>query len=221
MNYPFSRSTFALIFLTSLYSVGLVFLRFIFTQQQDFFFLVWNLGLAWIPFALSVVLWRYYREHRSVLFWVLTLVWLLFLPNAFYLLTDLVHLKHSLEISFWFDLFMIMSFVWNGLLLGVLSVRLMHDLLERYVGVQMGWILVQGILFLNAIGIYLGRFLGFNSWDIVANPSNVGGYLANQLVGPESSLRSYALVFFFYLFFALVYATFRSLHRGELLQKLD
>jgi len=221
MKYPFTRSAFALILLTSLYSIALVFLRQFVTGESGFLFLIWNLGLAWIPFVLAVLIWGLYTGKRTWHFWFLSLLWLLFLPNSFYLITDLVHLRHSVDISFWFDLFMIMSFVWNGLLLGVLSVRLMHDLIEQMVGEYLGWILVQGILLLVAIGIYLGRFLGFNSWDVVANPSHIGSYIATSFIVPQDSLRSYAFVFFFYLFYALVYATFRSLHRGDLLRNLD
>jgi uncharacterized membrane protein len=212
MNFPLIRSAYLLLLLSSLYSTVLVVVRLILTDQYKFFFLIWNLCLAWIPFLLALFLFDYYRKRGTTwMFWVLTLCWLLFLPNAFYLVTDFVHLRRTVAISFWFDLVMIASFAWNGLLLGMISLRCMHALFERWLGSRWGWLAVQGVLLLVAVGVYLGRFIRFNSWDVVSNPSDVGLYLAANLSNLSDSLRSYALILFFYLFFAIVYSTARTL----------
>ena len=219
MKQPFTRSAWTLIFLSSFYSVALVGVRFLMTREVHFFFLIWNLALAWIPFLLAAFLWSNFQAKLSWVFWLLAVCWVLFLPNTFYMMTDLVHLQRTITISFWFDLVTVMSFVWNGLLLGLLSTYLMHDLLERYATKRLSWVVVHGVLFLTALGVYLGRFLGFNSWDIIANPSDVGTYFAHSFLAPLDTARGYAFVFFFYLFFALVYMTFRTMQKGLLLKE--
>ncbi len=90
------------------------------TGSYFFLFLVWNLFLALIPFAISTYLVSK-PEISKVRLFLWATVWLLFLPNAPYIVTDLVHLKLHNPFWGWFDVLLLVSFAINGLLLYFLS----------------------------------------------------------------------------------------------------
>src|SRR5438270_13195245 len=114
------------LFLSCCFSVGLVLFRIIYTHQILFLGLIWNLFLAFLPFLLSN--WIYgNKEIRSKwAFAIAAFIWLLLIPNAFYIITDLFHLHHKDNCPLWYDLALLYSFAWNGLLFGILSVRQME-----------------------------------------------------------------------------------------------
>ncbi|MCW5520715.1 DUF1361 domain-containing protein [Aureitalea sp. L0-47] len=169
-TYFFNRfNTFSTLTLTSLGALMLLMLRVKLTHSFFLLFMVWNLFLAFIPFAISSFL--KYRPAR-VSRWVLLCwgaAWLVFLPNAPYMLTDLIHLISD-ESIIWFDLVLILGFAINGLLFYYLSVRDMTEMIKQ-VGTPY-WI--RGILLflpvLISIGVYIGRFQRWNSWDILTEP---------------------------------------------------
>lgn len=142
--------------------------RFLHTASPAYGFLLWNLFLAWLPvlFAWLASRWRRYPPllllHSSL--------WLLFLPNAPYLLTDLIHLGRWGGISPWYDLLMLMLFALTGLLLGFFSLSTMQDLVTERLGVMAGWLFAGTALALSSFGVYLGRFGRWNSWDLLTQP---------------------------------------------------
>lgn len=131
-------------------------------------YLVWNLVLAWLPLVLAGLLVVTYARSRSSLE-LLTVgaVWLIFLPNAPYVLTDFVHLgfEHRL-----FDTVLIGSFALTALALGFVSLVLVQLVVTRIGGALLGWLVAIGSLFAASFGIYLGRVLRFNSWDVISRP---------------------------------------------------
>jgi len=136
-----------------------------------FLFLVWNLFLAWVPYLITLVLDPVHQRFKSRLITGGTLVcWLLFLPNAPYILTDLLHLKSRSPIPHWFDLMLILSFAWTGLMLGLLSLYRVQLFMNKWLSTKLSWLLTIGIIGLTGFGVYLGRFLRWNSWDILNNP---------------------------------------------------
>jgi uncharacterized membrane protein len=131
-------------------------------------YLVWNLVLAWVPLALAVLLVVSYARSRSPAELVAVgAAWFVFLPNAPYVLTDFVHLgtEHKL-----FDTIVIGSFALTALALGFLSLVLVQLVVTRAVGAALGWLTAIVSLFAASFGIYLGRVLRFNSWDVVKRP---------------------------------------------------
>jgi uncharacterized membrane protein len=101
--------------------------------------------------------------------------WLLFIPNSFYIITDLVHFTHIRTAPKWFDLLLIFSFAWNGILCGIISLRRVESLMILLRGKQFSVFLVFVVMWLCSFGIYIGRFLRYNSWDIITNPFSLAG----------------------------------------------
>ena len=136
-----------------------------------FFFLVWNLFLAWIPYWVSLTL-SSIRDgkFRRIKTGFTLIVWLLFFPNAPYILTDLLHFRNFGDVPMWYDLMMLLSFAFTGVMLGWLSLMEVQDFLKsrHSRGVARGLTFVA--LILCSYGIYLGRFQRWNSWDVLINP---------------------------------------------------
>ena len=158
--------------LASLFCVGLVVLRMIESGSSDFSGLIWNLFLAWIPFALAVAVydgWRRKRARGTLV--VLGALWLLFFPNAPYIVTDFVHLERTADAPYWYDAVTVSAFAWTGVLLGFASLFLVQTVVRQWRGVVAGWVFAAAALALGSLGIYLGRFLRLNSWDALEHPS--------------------------------------------------
>jgi uncharacterized membrane protein len=165
-------ATILALFAASLFCVALVVVRNVHTGNVDLRYLIWNLFLAWIPFALAVFVYDRWRRRRGgLLLFVLGVLWLLFFPNAPYIATDFVHLEHDPSIPYWYDAVTIAAFAWIGVLLGFASLYLMQTVVRQWRGAVAGWIFAFAAIGLGSLGIYLGRFLRLNSWDAVEHPS--------------------------------------------------
>jgi uncharacterized membrane protein len=160
------------LFAGSLFCVALVLVRNVHTGNVNFRYLIWNLFLAWIPFALAVFVYDRWRRRRTGLL-LLTLggLWLLFFPNAPYIATDFVHLQRSSLVPYWYDAVTIAAFAWVGLMLGFASLYLMQTVVRQWRGAVTGWVFAVFAIGLCSLGIYLGRFLRLNSWDALEHPS--------------------------------------------------
>jgi uncharacterized membrane protein len=156
----------------SLFCVALVLVRYAESGSTNFFGLIWNLFLAWIPFVLAVVVYDRWRRHgaRPALV-VIGVLWLLFFPNAPYIVTDFVHLDQTTDAPYWYDAVTVSAFAWTGVLLGFASLFLMQTVVRQWRGVVSGWVFAGVALALGSLGIYLGRFLRLNSWDAVEHPT--------------------------------------------------
>jgi uncharacterized membrane protein len=156
----------------SLFCVALVLVRFAESGDAKFAGLIWNLVLAWIPFLLAVAVYDGWRRRRGGGALVaLGALWLLFFPNAPYIVTDFVHLERTADAPYWYDAVTVSAFAWTGVLLGFGSLFLMQTVVRQWRGVVSGWIFAAIALALGSLGIYLGRFLRLNSWDAIEHPS--------------------------------------------------
>jgi uncharacterized membrane protein len=106
------------------------------------------------------------------------------LPNAPYIITDFLHVSPQAGVPMWFDVLLVMSFAWNGMMLGFLSLFLVHDVVRRRRGRLTGWVVSIGALLLAAFGIYLGRFGRWNSWDLLARPHELLADIIDRLSHP-------------------------------------
>ncbi len=198
----------ALLFGTMI-STAMVFMRGIYSGQLLYKFLVWNLILAWLPLIFS---WLVYRFRQKItLSLTFGLLWLLFFPNAPYLVTDLIHLRYSSSVPLWFDAIMVFSFALIGLLLGLLSLYLMQIVVSNRFSRAIGWLFAVASLSLSSYGVYIGRFLRWNSWDIFSQPVIVFNDIVTSLVHPQMFLKTVTVSLLLSAIFLFAYLIFFSL----------
>jgi uncharacterized membrane protein len=177
------------------------------TGDAYYRFLVWNLVLAWVPLAIAVAAYARARTRIDVVVAVLLVPWLLFFPNAPYLLTDFIHLGEG-PAPLWYDALMLSAFAWTGLLLGFASLYLVQLILRRAFGATVGWIGVLAALGLGSVGVYVGRFIRFNSWDALLHPLRVAEVVNDHLtaVPARTAEALLALVAFLLVGYLVVYS---------------
>ncbi|MEO8694023.1 MAG: DUF1361 domain-containing protein [Acidimicrobiales bacterium] len=165
-------------------------------------FLVWNLFLAWIPLACALL---FTWVHRRVARLTVVACWLAFLPNAPYLVTDLIHLSGHDEL--WRHVLQFGFAAWTGTILGVVSLRIVHVEVERRFGMIAGWSLVAISTGLCAIGVVIGRFQRWNSWDLVTSPGVVASSTFEWARSPIANVRSTGVAIAVAAFFGFAYIT--------------
>lgn len=215
---PFSRARLTLMFVLAAslaLSMLLVMGRVMITGQLTFLFLIWNLFLAVIPFALSTMLGTAKGVLRARVLVPVGAAWLLFFPNAPYILTDLFHLDARPGVPLWYDLAVILSCAWNGLMLAYASLTDMQRLVQLRLGPIAGWGFAVVALLLSSFGIYLGRYLRFNSWDVLANPLTLFYDIVNRLIHPFSFPGTWGVTLIFGVFLLIGYGTVRALGRSH------
>jgi uncharacterized membrane protein len=190
--------------------------RAVYFQQPAFLFFIWNLFLAWVPAIAALAF--YALAHRSprnngVLVGI-AILWLLFFPNAAYIVTDIVHLQESPPVPLWFDLIGIVTVAQTGLFLGYLSLYLMQEVVRAWIGRWYSWAFAMLMLSLSAYGIYLGRFLRWNSWDVLIDPVDSLRTAAGMLI-PRLRVEPLAFSATFFAFSLVCYLivySFTHLH---------
>lgn len=182
----------------------MIVVRFLVTGSVGYLFIWWNLFLAWIPLLLAWVVVQSQRKAGWRL--VAAVAWLLFLPNAPYLVTDLIHFRHSGPLLSWYDLTLLVTAAGSGLLLGFLSLRMMQTFVAGYLGSIISWLFSLGVLGLCSVGVYLGRFLRWNSWEVLTRPGTLLEDLGPLVKTPLAHLDAYAFVLFFGAMLMLLYA---------------
>ncbi len=223
-----------LLALSMLFSILLTAARVMHTGRYNFLFLIWNLFLAYIPYFISGCLTRQsakaeesdsmqpeglvgHTSRRGLVWWTLAIVWLLFVPNSFYILTDLYHLQDNYldrQVPQWFDLTMILSYAWNGLLLGVLSVRQMERLLLPRLTLRNELLFLYPVMWLNALGIYTGRYLRYNSWDVVTNPFQLLKDITLMVIHPLRHQNAWDMIFCFSILMTLIYLMMKRISKA-------
>ena len=181
-------------------SAALAAVRLTYSGSPAYLFLGWNLFLAWVPMLIAAVLCEHadvlcQRKHMAHLVWVAAL-WLLFFPNAPYLVTDFKHLRERPGAPLWYDVLLVASFAWNGLLLGFASLYLVQELIRRHLGHAAASAAFATAVTLGGFGVYLGRFARLNSWDVLFRPAKVVSHVAHSLTDSRAILISglYCLV---------------------------
>lgn len=204
MTFKFKKETLKelipllILILTSAASVALVRIRWDFSGHLRYLFLVWNLILAWMPvFFAWFASWRLGDSSQPLYKRPFGLaaagLWLLFLPNAPYIVTDMLHLRPTPTAPYWYDIAMLILFASTGLMLGFLSLDWMQTVVQRRYGVWPSWFFAFGILGLSGMGVYIGRVLRWNSWDLIRRPTAVLADIFHNFVTPELALRAWGL----------------------------
>ncbi len=209
----FSKSQFDKTLLLSCgFSLLLLFTRIIYTGDFTFYFLTWNLFLAYLPYKIGGSIMRRPQVIESQFkFWLLFVGWLLLLPNTFYILTDLFHLHKGGAMPQWFDLALIISFAWNGLLFGVASIKRMELVLKLKLNLQKEWVYLYPVMFLNALGIYIGRYMRFNSWDVISAPFDLAKEVWFLILHPVQNRFDWSMIICYSFLLLLFYSTVKRL----------
>ena len=206
--FRFRLAIIGLLCAASLASVALLRIRTVLSGTDEYTFLIWNLFLAWLPLVMSYVASSFANDRRFVAFTVpvTAILWLLFFPNAPYMVTDLFHLRYPREgIPVWFDTLLINWFAWTGVLLGIFSLFMMHDIVQKVFGRIAGWLFVMNVSTLCSVGIYIGRFLRWNSWDVILHPFDRLREFLYHATHP--SLQSIVFISVFSSLFIFIYIT--------------
>jgi uncharacterized membrane protein len=157
-------------------------------------FLFWNLFLAAIPAVAAWFFARAMAKGSSLIKQVgWFVIWLVFLPNAPYIITDFVHLTTRPGIPLWYDTALLISCAGTGLLLGYTSIADVQAAITRRFSTFLGWVLVAGAVLLSGFGIYLGRFLRWNSWDALTSPHQLFLEIADRLINPLSHPQTFGV----------------------------
>lgn len=204
-----------LLIVSCLFSVGLTAVRILYTGHLRFAWLTWNLFLALVPYLIT----RFAVRNPSWIerppkFALLFAAWLLFLPNSFYIITDLFHLEINTAVPLWFDLALIFSFAWNGILLGVVSIRQMEKMVRLNCPVIREWQFVYPLMLVNAFGVYIGRYLRYNSWDVVANPFQLTQDIFYLLFHPVQHRFDWSMILCYSVFMTLIYLAVKRMSKA-------
>lgn len=188
----------------------LIAIRTAYTGSTLYLFLVWNIFLAWIPFLISSLFKRMHNECK----WKSALVfccWLAFFPNALYIVTDLIHIQHESSVPKWFDALLLFSSALLGLLLAFISLYRVERFLSSIINRKLQAPFILLILFLGSFGVYLGRFLRWNSWDIISNPFQLLSSIAHRVFSPFDHMQTWGITLVFTVFFYLLYLIIKKL----------
>lgn len=205
---------------SSLVSVGLFLYGAYRNQSWYNSYLVWNLFLAWLPLLFAMVLVARLRIKR----WSsweclgLSLLWLLFLPNSFYIISDFIHLQDTPRVDVLYDVVMFTSFVYTGLALGFSSLYLVHRQLRRRLPARATTFWIAGTLFACSAAIFIGRDLRWNSWDVLTNP---GGLLFDVSYRLQHAAAYPEMLITIASFFVLLGSMYGLIWRGAQLLTRD
>lgn len=188
------------------FAVMLSFVRFTLSGTTRYDFLMWNLFLAWLPLLFA---WLLYARTPKGLFWSwpnfgLFAAWLIFLPNAFYLVTDFIHLRRTSQVDIIFDIILFSTYAFCGIILGLVALYLVHIRAVQRFGARAHY-LPAVVLLLCGFAIYLGRYLRWNSWDIITNPFGLLFDVSNSVIDPSNHQLTFMTTLLFYGFLGLLY----------------
>ncbi len=198
-------------------SLGLLFVRFAATGRFGFRFLVWNLFLAAIPFPMALVAGALVGARHALAAVPPLIGWMLFLPNAPYLVTDILHLRRS-DAPLWYDALLYGSFAVSGILLCFGSVALVHVAVRSRAGSVAGWTLAMSCLLLSGFGVYLGRVERWNSWNFWQTPRSLARSILEPVQNPLSNTRTIGFTVIYGAFLCVSYVTLAAI--GAVLREL-
>ncbi len=196
--------------ISMIFSIVLLMIRMKLNQSFFFLFLVWNLFLAVIPYAITTYLVSKSNIKKTTLLFYGGL-WLLFLPNAPYIITDLLHLRLSDKHFMWLDALLITSFAFNGIILFFLSLMDMECILKKFLNAKITLYIINTVCLLTGFGMYLGRFLRYNSWEILQHPAALFSDVITIIIQPGNHTEAWIFTGTFGIFLIVSFWLFKAL----------
>jgi uncharacterized membrane protein len=204
----------------SFFCLALCITRIVITGEINYFFLNWNLFLAFVPLGVTFLYELLLKDgNRYVHRWWMKAgvlgTWLLFFPNAPYILTDIFHMRFEDSAPQWFDLILILSYAWTGLMAGFIS---LSDIQKYILPIKSNWKMyatVVALIFLTAFGIYLGRYLRFNSWDILNRPGHLFSEIGDRFIHPFRHSRTWGMTIGMGVLLNFIYWSMYQMRQGR------
>jgi uncharacterized membrane protein len=186
-------------------------MRISYANNIRYVFLLWNLFLAWIPFQLSITLTESANSNKLYKYFLL-LSWLLFFPNALYIITDLIHLDESKgDVPVWYDAILLFTCSVTGLIMAFASLYQVEIFLKKNISSRHTGKLVMAAIFLGSFGVYVGRFLRWNSWNIVTKPQTMLLDISSHLLLPFQHYKTWVITLMLTCLFSLLYFAIKKL----------
>ncbi len=182
----------------------LIVLRIIYSGNLRYVSMCWNIFLAWIPYVLS----GYCREVKDKAAWkqlFLFISWLLFLPNALYMVTDLIHLGSGTNVPLWYDAVLLFASAFIGVMMAFISIQKVKVYLEKKFSTEKMKFFIPAILFLASFGVYLGRFERWNSWDVIHNPLGLTASILDCFTSPVDNYKVWLITFILTGIYSMLY----------------
>jgi len=211
MNTIISFNRLLIIFIA--FICAMIIARILYSGNVRFIFLTWNIFLAWIPYVLSGFF-KTYRNREKYKQVILFTTWLLFFPNALYIITDLIHLQHETNVPVWYDAILLFASSFAGLMMAFISLHRVENFLESIFTKRTVLLLVPGILFLGAFGVYLGRFQRWNSWNVINDPLALGLDIFSRIVSPQDNLKTWGITFILTVLYSILYFFIKIIPRA-------
>ena len=211
----FSSRSFNRALLFSFLFIGLLIIsRVLYSGTWRYAFIAWNLFLGWIPYLLS----NYFKDIKNSALWkqaCLFFCWILFLPNALYMVTDLIHLRAFTNVPLWYDASLLFVAAFTGIMMAFVSIRKAELFLSEKLNYKITRFFVPLMLFMSSFGVYLGRFERWNSWDIFTNPVGLGTNILSCIISPLANYKVWAITIIFTGIFSMLYFFIRPASVNE------
>lgn len=189
----------------------------IWSDTSYFLYLIWNIFLAFLPFFISASLLKYQNKEKNYqpIIFLGLIIWLIFFPNAPYLVTDIIHLSENIAVPFWYDVLLLFSSAWLGIYIGVHSLFHVEQIfLLKYSKIKTGVFILLTIL-LSSFGIYMGRFLRWNSWDVFIQPRFILKDSLDIFYHPFDHPEAYITALIFFVFVTISYNFWKYIRKAK------
>ena len=194
--------------------IFIIILVFVYTILADsifFIYLIWNIFLAFIPFFISAFLLWYQKKNKKNLVFIFIglFLWLIFFPNAPYIVTDLIHLGVNPSVPLFLDIILLFSSALVGMYFAVKSLSHIEQIFLSYFSNKKTSIILLFIILLSSFGVYLGRYLRWNSWDTFLQPKYILNDVANIFFNIENHIEAFVITLVFFIFVTFSYYIYK------------
>jgi uncharacterized membrane protein len=205
------------IIILTIFAIVLNIFRVIIWSKFSFLFILWNIFLAFIPFVISSLLLSFFKENKlnKIFFVTGTILWVLFIPNAPYIITDFIHLGETRSVPVLFDIFLLFSSASVGLILFFYSLSHIEQIIKVKYKKNITYTIIGIILIIISFGLYLGRFLRFNSWDIFINHISLVKNIWKIISQVAGHVEVYLYIALFFIFLLLSYSAWKYSNKND------